>query len=83
MDKSPHLTPLDSPATYGRGLERKCLFVIDNGMRASLFSGGITTKTDIETKGIDDAPMIRVPSNKPQHLGWTFYFLFLCVKDKQ
>jgi len=74
MDKSPHFTLSDSSATYGRGLERKCVFGINNGMKASSFLRGVTTKTDIEAKNIDDAPMIRVPSNESQHIKWKFYF---------
>jgi len=74
MDKSPHFIPLDSPATYGRGLERKCLIVIDNGMKASLFLTGVITMTDIETEDMDDAPLISVPPNIPQAIGWKFYF---------
>lgn len=74
MEKSPHFTRLDGPATYGRGLERKCLIVIDNGMKASLFLTGVITKRDIETEDTEGAPMIRVPSNEPPPMGWKFYF---------
>jgi hypothetical protein len=74
MDKSPHFTPLESPAIYGRGVERKCSFVIDNGIKAPLFLTGFTTNTDIESEDINDAPMIGVRSKEPQHIEWKVYF---------
>jgi len=75
MDKSPHFIPLESPAIYGGGIERKCSFLIDNRVKAPLFLTGFTGSTDIETEDINDAPMIGVRSNEPQHIGWKVHFM--------
>jgi hypothetical protein len=80
MDKSPHFTPLESPAIYGRGVERNCSFVMDKGIKTLLFLTGAPANTDIETEDIHDAPTIRVRSSEPQ-THWA-EILFSCVKDK-
>jgi hypothetical protein len=70
MDKSSYFTPLESLAIYGRGAERKCSFVTDNGIKAPLFLTTVTAGTEIETEDINDAPIIGVRSNEAQHIGW-------------
>jgi hypothetical protein len=69
MDKSPPFTPLESPAIYGRGVERKCSFLIDNGIKVPLFLTGFTAGTDTETKDIDDAHRIGVRSKESLNAG--------------
>jgi hypothetical protein len=69
MDKSPPFTPLESPAIYGGGVERKCSFLIGNGVKAPLFVAGFTAGTDTETKDIDEARRIGVRSNESLNAG--------------
>jgi len=69
MDKSPPFIPLESLAIYDGGVERKCSFLIDEGVKAPLFLMGFTASVDTETKDIDDAHRIGVRSNKSQNGG--------------
>jgi hypothetical protein len=67
MEPSPIFTPLESPAIDDGGVERKCLFLIEDRVKATSFLTGFITRRDTETQDMDDPHKNLHRSNESQY----------------